>query len=440
MHPGMTWRLASALVTLMALTGLNPSAIAADQTVAEAAAAGDLKKIKKFIRAQADLESTVPNGDTPLIEAVSKGHLPIVQELLAAHVNVNGRGQNARTALLMASQLNYATIVQALLTAGADVNAVSDQGATALLLATTKGNADIAQALLAARADVNQAQNDGSTPLMMAAVKNNLALATLLLGAGANPNAAAKDGSTALMLGAQRNSSVVPALLNANAAVQMKRPDGRTALIDAAQNGHLNMVQALIRRGANVNAAIHADVRPNGGATALMLATVNNHLAVVRELVNAKADVNTRMGVTQVGADTTALSIALEKGFSEVAQFLRQSGATGPTSVVIGSTAGGSAYAKYLDQEARAVFGPGGKMLRGIDGQMRTRNHFISGEVFARDKDKHAVKVSAGISLADFKRVLNAATVSFAEESPGTLRVGDSVFYFEGGKLTDVEM
>jgi len=63
---------------------------------------------------------------------------------------------------------------------------------------------------------------------------------------------------------------------------------GCNELISAAENGKLNRVRALLKRGDDVNA------RAKSGHTALMLAAVAGHLEVVKALLNAGADANVR--------------------------------------------------------------------------------------------------------------------------------------------------
>ncbi len=69
-----------------------------------------------------------------------------------------------------------------------------------------------------------------------------------------------------------------------------------TALMKAASNGHLEVVQALLGAKADVNAMRARDSGPKDqlgdGATALALASQNGHLNVVQALLAAKADVN----------------------------------------------------------------------------------------------------------------------------------------------------
>jgi ankyrin repeat protein len=57
-------------------------------------------------------------------------------------------------------------------------------------------------------------------------------------------------------------------------------------LFNAAISGDATTVQALLARGADVNA------RANNGATALMLASQNGHNEVVQDLLAKGADVN----------------------------------------------------------------------------------------------------------------------------------------------------
>ena len=60
--------------------------------------------------------------------------------------------------------------------------------------------------------------------------------------------------------------------------------DGRTALMLASGNGHLEVAQLLCEAGADKDKAVE------NGATALMLASANRHLEVARLLCEAGAD------------------------------------------------------------------------------------------------------------------------------------------------------
>jgi ankyrin repeat protein len=138
--------------------------------------------------------------------------------------------------------------------------------------------------------------------------------------------------------------SRVQALLTAHADVNAKSYGAVTALMRASQNGHLDVVQALLAAHADVNAkmyigftalmwasitghgdvvqallAAHADVnaKSDGGITVLMIASQNGHVDVVRALLAAHADVNAKSDYGD-----TALMMASQFGHGGALQAL----------------------------------------------------------------------------------------------------------------------
>jgi ankyrin repeat protein len=80
-------------------------------------------------------------------------------------------------------------------------------------------------------------------------------------------------------------------LLAKGADINAKENDallGMTALVAAAGMGHLDVVQALLARGADVNGKIGLD------NTALMAAAKNGHLDLVQALLAKGADVSAK--------------------------------------------------------------------------------------------------------------------------------------------------
>ena len=77
---------------------------------------------------------------------------------------------------------------------------------------------------------------------------------------------------------------------------------GEIALIEASDNGHIEVVKLLIEAGADVNARDH-------GTTALMEASIDGYLEIVKMLIEAEADLNIQYsGVIYLDSDKDAIS------------------------------------------------------------------------------------------------------------------------------------
>jgi len=93
---------------------------------------------------------TVEDPDqTPLMQAAAVGDIKKVKQVLAAGADVNARDQSGQTALIIACRMPHVPpeLVKALLAAGADVNTRSRNDYTALSWATTRGNTEVIQLL-----------------------------------------------------------------------------------------------------------------------------------------------------------------------------------------------------------------------------------------------------------------------------------------------------
>ncbi|NET89114.1 MAG: DUF4253 domain-containing protein [Kamptonema sp. SIO1D9] len=272
----------------------------------------DTKPIPKSLWEHTGVETILSMGyifgRTALIEAAKAGHTEIVESLLEAGANPNYQDQANYTALTLAAENNHFAIVQALIAAGADVNLAEISGNTPLLLACEKGAVEIAEFLLRENADFTQTNSRGRTALMNAAAVGSLSLVELLLARGAEVNAVSQDGETAIALAAgashyvevDKNApsggmleyrdggcwelqplpedqilAVVQALLQAGANPNLPDCD-TTPLIEAARNGQLRLLQALLNSGASLA------VRDRYGNTAVYWAT-EKVLAFLRE-------------------------------------------------------------------------------------------------------------------------------------------------------------
>ena len=109
---------------------------------------------------------------------------------------------------------------------------------------------------------------------------------------------------------------VVNTLLKAGADTNLALKDGTTALLMAAQNGHHDVVNTLLKAGADSNLA------SKDGTTALFLAAKNGRHEVVKILAEAEADLDLAMN-----GGATALFMAAQDGQPEVVKTLVENGA-----------------------------------------------------------------------------------------------------------------
>jgi uncharacterized protein len=324
---------------------------------------GHATVIDTLLKAGADPKGTTSNGTTPLMAASASGRADTVKLLIDRGADVNAR-ETARgqTALMFAAASNRVDAMKVLIAAGADASVatkvvdlktqtnpeeeaffqaqrgqrqggrgaapaaaargsaepaagapaagrgaadvagatrqfrfaelVTTQGGlTPVLFAARHGYTDAVKLLLESGAKVNQVSTgDGTSPLLMATINGQFDLAIFLLDAGADPKLASDNGVTPLY-----------AALNVQWAPKALYPQPRAYL--QQKTTYLELMKALIDRGANVDARLKKKVWYSGynfdlsgvdeiGATPFWRAAYASDVEAMRLLVAAGADPN----------------------------------------------------------------------------------------------------------------------------------------------------
>ncbi|RZF38209.1 hypothetical protein LSTR_LSTR005570 [Laodelphax striatellus] len=281
-----------------------------------ACAGGHEDAVRVLLEAGANVEDHNENGHTPLMEAASAGHVNVAKILLEHGAGINTHSNEFKeSALTLACYKGHLDMVRFLLEAGADQEHKTDEMHTALMEASMDGHVEVAKLLLDSGAQVNMPTDSFESPLTLAACGGHVELALLLIERGANIEEVNDEGYTPLMEAAREgHEEMVSVLLNRGANINAQTEETQeTALTLACCGGFMDVADYLIKNGAELEL---------GASTPLMEAAQEGHLELVRYLLDAAADVHAQ---TQTG--DTALTYACENGHTDVADLLLQYGA-----------------------------------------------------------------------------------------------------------------
>ncbi|MEP7308949.1 MAG: ankyrin repeat domain-containing protein [Acidobacteriota bacterium] len=248
--------------------------------------------------------------DLQLVDAVRNHDVAAARSLIEKRADVNQRSGDGGTALHWAAYHDSRELVDLLLRAGARVNSTNDLGVTPLWVAASQGSRSSLTRLLDAGADPSLAPATGGTPLMLAVRDGDLASTNALLGRGADPNGVERaSGQSALMWAiAERRSELVGILLKAGANVHARSKTSRRVVLLCCPTWV-----------GDPEGTVEID---QGGLTPLLFAALNGDVACARRLLDAGAKVD-----ELAAAGTTALVMAVHRGFAPLATLLLERGA-----------------------------------------------------------------------------------------------------------------
>lgn len=285
-------------------TGMTPMAIAAST--------GQQDVIDYLIRLGANDESGFP-----AYQAASSGQLDVVKFFLEYNPSIlNTASKTGETLLQIAVKKNHPAVLRCLLDRGADVDIVENGGWTPLHGAAEWNYPDMVRALVDHGADIHAKSESGSTPLRCAVDCGNLEIADYLLECGADSSEFL--GGVGLLHAAAQNGhrEIVELLLKHGLDLEIKSENEWTPLACAAREGKHDVASLLLEHGANISA------QDSDGWTPLMRGALGGHLRLAEMLLKHGADIS-----NQDFDGLNALMAAASQGHTELVEYLLKQGA-----------------------------------------------------------------------------------------------------------------
>jgi ankyrin repeat protein len=300
----------------------------------------DVALVDRLLKAGAKATTANRYGVTPIFLACESGSGAIVERLLSAGVSANATGPEGETALHTCAHTGNVDAAKVLLKHGASIEAGDSwRGQTPLMWAAARKHPAMIKALVEAGADVNTRSSIIAWERQRTAEPRDKWLPP--------------GGLTALHFAAREGCvDCVKVLVSSGADLNDIDPDSHTPLVIALMNGHLDVAAALIRSGADVNAADNVGRTPLYAAVDLHTVPASNRpapreaddnvssLEVVQMLLDKGANVNAalraalpyrtkldRGGDGVLGAGTTPLLRAAKAGDTPVIKMLLDKGA-----------------------------------------------------------------------------------------------------------------
>jgi ankyrin repeat protein len=291
----------------------------------DAAMMGQIEFVQAGIKNGIDINAIGSNGKTALMYAAANGHTSMIKALIQAGANLDILSDEeiageSKTALMYVASSYFATnrheVIKVLVAEGANINLKGQYGLTALMWAAICNYINAVEALIEAGADLNIRDNDGNTAIMYAKARQFDTLLNLLKQAGVSEEGlkeielieACKQGDF------QRVNNLIEKGVNIN-----HRIDNMTPLCAAIMKRHDEIALLLIVKGADVN--LWRDEAHYFNP--LLDAASNGSIKIVRALVEAGAD------IYLCHEDVyNALEVAEVNAYTEIIAYLKELGLT----------------------------------------------------------------------------------------------------------------
>ncbi len=223
-----------------------------------------------------------------------------------------------RTAKVKApSYFGHLEAARLLVTRGADKEQQSNSGMRPLHAATDQNQPHMVEYFLSLKVAIDEIDNSGQTALLQSSYRGDYRTVELLLNNGAQADIGNNQGFQPIHMAAQQGHlNILKTLIKKGQSNMLSATKtGVNALFLAAKNGHLTIIDYLISKGFDVN------VRTTDGCTPLYAASFYGHVKSIEKLLNSGADV-------KLSNDDQAgpLHVAAQEGHREAVEVLVRKG------------------------------------------------------------------------------------------------------------------
>ena len=265
-----------------------------------------LDHIARLVEEGADVHTRDIPGMTPLHLAAKYGDLDVLKILIDQKADVNTRTWNARTAPLhLAAPCGNPEVLKMLISQKADVSQQDGVDKIPLHYAAEYGNNEAVQILIKRKSYVNATDKDGKTPLHYAAQKGNIEVVQALIDKGIKCDLT-HEGADRFCI----DLLVMSVMNNFKLDINQKDLEGMTPLHLAAASVNIEVVQLLIKAGADLNAIDNANQTPHAG---VLLQLAEQSIAVQGSRLASIEDENQRIAVMQEIAHNPAETTERER-------------------------------------------------------------------------------------------------------------------------------
>ncbi|OAQ72091.1 ankyrin repeats (3 copies) domain-containing protein [Pochonia chlamydosporia 170] len=224
------------------------------------------------------------------------------------------------TVLHLAATYNQKAMAEAFLDLPSiGVDDKEDQGFTALHLAAASGSVEVAKVLLDKGADPNVlCESDEISPLGLASMFGSIEVAELLLQHGADVNEGDAEQPPLFYAVGNEKTDVVKLLLEHGASMEFPstEPGCTTALIQAANLGHADIVATLISHGAD---PLQSDTNGDTPLSMAIATTGKRRVEAVQMLLKngAEAELTQNGGITALRQAVGSAADAQRRAWDE---------------------------------------------------------------------------------------------------------------------------